>query len=106
MSWEDFVTRFMKEFVPVIEVQQLTRSYLVLERTTKTEAEITTKFRDRVLFFPQYAVMEEMTMTRYHDMFKTELWELKLETQQQKGSRIRFMYLQKQSRKLGLLTSG
>lgn len=30
MTWEDFVTRFKKEFVRTIEVQQLAREYMAL----------------------------------------------------------------------------
>lgn len=61
--------------LPAIEVQQLAREYLTLEHTTKMVAMITAKFRERMLFFPQYAATGEMSMARYHDMLRSEIHE-------------------------------
>lgn len=47
MSWEDFFTRFKREFVPVAEVQQLTQEYLALKKTSEMVAKITAKFKER-----------------------------------------------------------
>ena len=40
-------------------------------RTTETMAEITAKFREKVLLVPQYATDEEMKKVRYNDV----LWD-------------------------------
>lgn len=48
MMWEDFVTRFKREFVPTIEVQQLAREYLTFKRTVEMVVEITSKFRREI----------------------------------------------------------
>ena len=52
MTWEEFVTRFQEEFAPAIEVQQLAKEFQDLRQTTKTVAEITSKFRERDLLVP------------------------------------------------------
>ena len=54
MTWSDFVTRFMAEFAPTVELQQLAREFLDMRQTTETVAEITVKFRERALLVPQY----------------------------------------------------
>lgn len=36
---------------------------------------MTAKFKERALFFPQYATTKEMKMTHYHDMLRTEILE-------------------------------
>lgn len=55
ITWEDFVTRFKREFVPKIGVQYLAQEYLALKQTIEMVTEITTKFRERALLFLRYA---------------------------------------------------
>ena len=45
MTWHDFVTRFIMEFAPTLEVQQMAREFEELRQTTEPMAEITAKFR-------------------------------------------------------------
>lgn len=47
MTWEDFVTKFMDDLAPMIEVQQLVKEILDLYQTTENVAEITAMFRER-----------------------------------------------------------
>ena len=56
MTWSDFVTRFRPEFALAVELQQLAREFLDMRQTTKTVAEITTKFRERALLVPSMRV--------------------------------------------------
>lgn len=64
MSREDFFfTRFKREFVLATKVQHSACEFLVLEQTTKSMVEITTNFRERVLFSPYYATSKDMRMT-------------------------------------------
>ena len=51
MTWEDSVTRFWAEFAPMIEVQQLARTLLVL----------------------QYVADEDMKKARYHEMLRSDI---------------------------------
>lgn len=59
MTWDDIFTIFKREFVPMVEVQWLAREYLVLEQTIATMVVITAKFRESVLFCPQYAATKD-----------------------------------------------
>lgn len=68
MSWYDFVTRFRVEFASNFEVQQLVIEFQDLRHTEQTMEEITTKFGERDLLVMQYAMDDEIKMTRYHDM--------------------------------------
>lgn len=52
MNWEDIVTTFKRDFLPTIEVQQLTREYLVLKQTIELVTKITFKFRKRSSLCP------------------------------------------------------
>lgn len=52
MPWDDFIMRFKAEFVPVIEVQQLSRDFQDLRETTEIVAEITAIFCERDLLVP------------------------------------------------------
>lgn len=44
MSWEEFIAKFKREFLLTIEVQQLAREYLILEKNSEMVAEINVKF--------------------------------------------------------------
>ena len=44
MTWYDFVTWFVAEFMPAVELQQLARDFVDMRQTTKTVAEITAMF--------------------------------------------------------------
>ena len=46
-----------------------------MRQTTETVAEITAKFRERALLVPQYAGVEDMRRTRYHDMLRADIRE-------------------------------
>ncbi|KAL4563330.1 hypothetical protein LXL04_027371 [Taraxacum kok-saghyz] len=48
---------------------------LALKQTTETIEEITSRYRERTLFFPKHAAMEEMRMQRYSSMLKKEIRE-------------------------------
>ena len=54
-------------------MQQLAREFQDLTQTTESVAEITTKFRERALFVPQYAADEEMKKARYHEMLRSDI---------------------------------
>lgn len=44
MSWEEFIAKFKREFLLTIEVQQLAREYLILEKNSEMVVEINVKF--------------------------------------------------------------
>ena len=49
------------------------REFQDLQHTTKTVAEFTTKFRERSLLVPQYAVDEEIKKMRYDSMLRDNI---------------------------------
>lgn len=60
MTQTNFVTRFMADFAPAIEVQQMSREIQYLHQTTETMPEITANFRERALMVLQYVAYEEI----------------------------------------------
>ncbi|KAI3715290.1 hypothetical protein L6452_22267 [Arctium lappa] len=106
MTWEEFVTRFRAEYVLPVEMDRIAKEFLELTQTTDTVKEMNRKFTEMALFCPQYAALEDMKISRYKDMLRTEIrefvrtfqyasltammeaarrWELELETQAKKG---------------------
>ncbi|KAI3701002.1 hypothetical protein L2E82_45643 [Cichorium intybus] len=75
ITWAEFTTTFIQEYVPQIKMERLAQEYLNLTQTTETVAEITKKFNERALFFPKYAATEKMRMTRYLAMLRTDIRE-------------------------------
>ncbi|XP_024965965.1 uncharacterized protein LOC112506177 [Cynara cardunculus var. scolymus] len=73
MTWNDFKTRFSKQFVPQIEVEQVTKEFLDMKQTTESVNEITDKFMEKALFCPQYIADETMKLFRYTEMLKPEI---------------------------------
>ncbi|XP_023733990.1 uncharacterized protein LOC111881832 [Lactuca sativa] len=73
MTWAEFVSRFDMEFAPSIEVQRLAREFQELQQTTEIVVQMTANFRERALMTPQYAMDEDMRMTRYHSMLKDDI---------------------------------
>ena len=58
MTYEDFVSRFQRDFAPAIEVQQLASKFQDLRQTIETVTEITSKIMDRALLFSQCVANE------------------------------------------------
>ncbi|KAI3700658.1 hypothetical protein L2E82_45295 [Cichorium intybus] len=56
-------------------MERISREFLALEQTTETVPEITRKFNEMALFCPQYAASEDMKMSRYGDMLRTDIRE-------------------------------
>ena len=73
MTLSEFVTRFRAEFALAVEIQQLAREFIDMRQTMEIVVEITTKFRERALLVPQYAGVEEMRKTHYHDMLRDDI---------------------------------
>ena len=64
-----------------MEIERILQEFLALEQTTKSVTEMTSKFSEMALFFPQYATSDDMKMTRYADMLRTEIREFVNATQ-------------------------
>lgn len=75
MTWDDFVSRFQRDFALVIEVHQLVRELRDLFQTTETMVEIILEFKERALLAPHYTVDEEMRMKIYYDMLREDIRE-------------------------------
>ena len=75
LTWDEFVEQFRGEYVPRVERERISREFMTPEQTTETVTEITRKFTEMLLFCPQYAKDEEVKMTRYADMLRTNIRE-------------------------------
>lgn len=75
LTWDEFVTRFRAEYVPPVEMERIAKEFLELTQTSETVKEMNRKFTEMALFCPQYAASEEMKMSRYKDMLRTEIRE-------------------------------
>ena len=73
MTWEEFVSKFRVEFVPLMEVQQLAREFQDLLQTTEIVAEITTMFHVTILLVLQYVADENMKNARYHEILRSDI---------------------------------
>ena len=59
----------------------LDQEYLLLRHTTESVTKITKKFIEKALFCPEYASFEQVQMSQYLSMLKTETYEF-VSTQQ------------------------
>ena len=75
MSWDVFQELFKKQFAPSIEMGNLATKFLALEQKDETVNEITDKFLELSLFCPGYVADEEMKMSHYTKILKTEIRE-------------------------------
>ncbi|KAI3672891.1 hypothetical protein L6452_38991 [Arctium lappa] len=75
LTWEEFVIRFRAEYVPPVEMERIAKEFLELTQTTETVKEMNRRFTEMALFCLQYAASEDMKMTRYKDMLRTEIRE-------------------------------
>lgn len=80
VTWEQFSNMFCIECVSLVERESRKRGYISgvsIECVSLTESvtEITTMFRKRALFFPEYATSEQVQMSRYLSMPMIEIRE-------------------------------
>ncbi|KAI3518313.1 hypothetical protein L1887_06895 [Cichorium endivia] len=75
MTWEEFKEIFKEQFMPMIEVERVTKEFLCLEQTTETVNELTAKFMEKSVFCPEYVATERMKIFRFSNMLKTEIRE-------------------------------
>ncbi|KAI3522357.1 hypothetical protein L1887_00076 [Cichorium endivia] len=75
MTWEEFKEIFKEQFMPMIEVERVTKEFLCLEQTTETVNELTAKFMEKSVFCLEYVATERMKMFRFSNMLKTEIRE-------------------------------
>ena len=61
--------------MPRVEMERIAREFLSLEQTMETIPELNRKFTEMALFCPQYAANEEMKVTRYLDVLRTDIRE-------------------------------
>lgn len=99
------MTGFRSQYVPSMEVDRISREFLNLEQMTEAVIEMTRKFTEMALFCPQYVGNEEMKITRYTDMLRTEIREFMATTKHKTladlidGVRRRELELETQNRK-------
>lgn len=70
-----FCHQVQGEVCTYYELQQLARDFHDLQQMMETMADIASKFRERALFVPQYAVDEEVKKSRYHNMLRAKIRE-------------------------------
>lgn len=75
VSWEQFLERFKADYVPPVERERFAQQYLSLKKTTESVTEITKMFIERDLFCLEYASSEQVQMSRYLSMLKTDIRE-------------------------------
>jgi hypothetical protein len=61
---------------PRVEVERVTREFLVLEQRSESVTEITRRFREMAFFCPEYVAIEPMKITRYFSMLRTDIREI------------------------------
>ena len=49
---EEFKVLFKKEYVPMVEIERVTKEFLSMEQTTESVNELTAKFHGNSLFCP------------------------------------------------------
>ncbi|KAK1415113.1 hypothetical protein QVD17_30884 [Tagetes erecta] len=75
MLWEDFKPIFLKHFSPRVAVDRITEELLHMRQGSETVDEIFGIFYDKAKFCPSLFTTEEMWMTRFHLILKTEIRE-------------------------------
>lgn len=75
MTWDDFITKFNREFVSMIEIQRLAQDYLALKHTIELVVDIISKFRERILLFPTIYDDRGDQDDSLHDMLRIEIRE-------------------------------
>ncbi|KAK1432009.1 hypothetical protein QVD17_08873 [Tagetes erecta] len=75
MLWEDFKQIFLKHFSPRVAVDRITEELLHMGQGSETVDEIFGIFYDKAKFCPSLFTTEEMWMTRFHLILKTEIRE-------------------------------
>ena len=63
MSWEQFPEMFRSRYVPLVEQERLAEEYLDLRQGTESVTEITKMFKERAMFCPEFASLEQAQMT-------------------------------------------
>ena len=61
---------------PRVEVEQVTREFLVLEQRSESVTEITHRFCEMAFFCPEYVATVPMKITRYLNMLRTDIREI------------------------------
>lgn len=73
VTWEQFWEIFRAKYVPLMEREQLAQEYLLLKQTTELMTKITKMVTQRAIFYPKYAISEQMQMLCYLSMLKAEI---------------------------------
>lgn len=70
MSRPEFSKLFMEEFVPILEVKQLTSEFIALRQTMKFVNEINALLYENSMYFPDYVATKALMMPKYSTMLK------------------------------------
>ncbi|KAJ9541812.1 hypothetical protein OSB04_028318 [Centaurea solstitialis] len=64
LLWGEFVERFRRQYVSRVEIEWITQDFLSYNQQKESVTELTIKFREMALFYPDYTRSEDIKMER------------------------------------------